>query len=145
MNRQIREAVRIRRRGGAGSILNSKAESNRCHIPRLVVEEEEEDTRVSREQREKEEDEGILRSLEDMDDNWEKLKARERELREKKRMVVEQEHNGGARKRRRRIRYPLLKEDWGQEDEMVEQEDVQSVPDNLMLQTQSKWEESKEI
>ena len=32
LNRQIREAVRIRRRGGAGSILNSKAEFNRCHI-----------------------------------------------------------------------------------------------------------------
>ena len=43
LSRQIREAVRIRRRGGAGNILNSKAEFNRCHIPRLVVEEEDQD------------------------------------------------------------------------------------------------------
>ena len=42
LNRQVREAVLIRRRGGEGSLLNSKAEFNRCHIPRLVVEEEEE-------------------------------------------------------------------------------------------------------
>ena len=40
LSRQVREAVRIRRRGGAGQILNSKSEFNRCHIPRLVVEEE---------------------------------------------------------------------------------------------------------
>ena len=42
LNRQIREAIRIRRRDEAGSILNSKAEYTRCHIPRLVVEEEDE-------------------------------------------------------------------------------------------------------
>ena len=38
LSRQIGEAVRIRRRGGEGSILNSKAEYSRCRIPRLVVE-----------------------------------------------------------------------------------------------------------
>ena len=46
MNHQVRKAVRIRRRGGAGNILNSRAEFNRCHIPRLVVEEEDQDTRL---------------------------------------------------------------------------------------------------
>ena len=40
LNRQVKEAVRIRRRGGENNILNSRAEFNRCHIPRLVVEEE---------------------------------------------------------------------------------------------------------
>ena len=35
---QIGEAVRIRRRGGAGSILNSKSEDDRCKIPRLILE-----------------------------------------------------------------------------------------------------------
>ena len=44
LSRQIKEAVRIRRRGGASSILNSKAEFNRCYIPRLVVEQEDEGT-----------------------------------------------------------------------------------------------------
>ena len=39
--RQISEAVRIRRRGEEGRILNSRSEFNRSHIPRLQVEEEE--------------------------------------------------------------------------------------------------------
>ena len=47
--RQVSEAVRIRRRGGEGSILNSRAEYNRCHIPRLRVEEEEESKKRQRE------------------------------------------------------------------------------------------------
>ena len=36
------KAVRIRRRGGEGAVLNSKAEFNRCYIPRLRLEEKEE-------------------------------------------------------------------------------------------------------
>ena len=43
LSRQVAEAVRIRRRGGAGAILNSKSENNRCQIPRLRIEEEEDD------------------------------------------------------------------------------------------------------
>ena len=35
LERQAKEAVRIRRREGEGAILNSKAEFNRFHIPRL--------------------------------------------------------------------------------------------------------------
>ena len=42
LSRQDSKAVRIRRRGGEHIILNSKAEYNRCHIPRLRVEQEEE-------------------------------------------------------------------------------------------------------
>ena len=41
LSRQVAEAVRIRRRGGAGAILNSKGEYNRCHVPRLRLEDEE--------------------------------------------------------------------------------------------------------
>ena len=40
LERQTKEAVRIRRRGGEGAILNSKAEFNRCYIPQLKLEEE---------------------------------------------------------------------------------------------------------
>ena len=40
LSRQAAEAVRIRRRGGEGSILNSKGEFNRCFIPRLMIMEE---------------------------------------------------------------------------------------------------------
>ena len=43
LSRQVREAVRIGRRGGAGRILNSRSEFNRCHIPRLIIEEEEDE------------------------------------------------------------------------------------------------------
>ena len=44
LSRKVSEAVRIRRRGGEHMIQNSKAEYNRCHIPRLRVEQEEEVT-----------------------------------------------------------------------------------------------------
>ena len=37
LERQIHEAVRIRRRGGEESLLNSKAEYNRCKITRLCL------------------------------------------------------------------------------------------------------------
>ena len=41
--RQVAEAVRIRRRGGEGAILNSRGEFSRSYIPRLVVKEEDEE------------------------------------------------------------------------------------------------------
>ena len=44
LTRQIMEAIRIRKRGGAGAILNSKGEFNRAHIPRLVLEQKDEDS-----------------------------------------------------------------------------------------------------
>ena len=37
LNRQVGEAVRIKRRGGEDCLLNSKAEFNRCHITRLTL------------------------------------------------------------------------------------------------------------
>ena len=40
LSRQIGEAVRIRRRGGEGGILNSKAEYSRCRITRLVLDDQ---------------------------------------------------------------------------------------------------------
>ena len=54
LGRQVSEAIRIRRREGLGSILNSKSEYNRCHITRLRVEDkqeaEERDQRTALEQ-----------------------------------------------------------------------------------------------
>ena len=41
LSRQTAEAVQIQRRGGAGAVLNSKNEYNRCFIPRLWLIEEE--------------------------------------------------------------------------------------------------------
>ena len=40
LSRQTAEAVRIMRRGGDGTVLNSRSEFNRCYIPRLKVEDE---------------------------------------------------------------------------------------------------------
>ena len=85
LNRQIREAVRIRRRGGAGMILNSKSEFNRCFIPRLVVEKEDEEQRLKRIEQEQRDREELHNALSCMDLTWEERKTKERELLAKKR------------------------------------------------------------
>ena len=70
-NRQLKEAVRI---------LNARSEFNRCHIPRLVLEEEEEETIKKREQQEKLEMEELMKSMEQEDVSWEERKRRAQEL-----------------------------------------------------------------
>ena len=52
LSRQIAEAVRIRRRGAEGAILNSKGEFNRCHIARLRLGEPVDEGAVAREEEE---------------------------------------------------------------------------------------------
>ena len=76
LSRQVSEAVRIRRRGGAGSILNSKTEFNRCHIPRLRLEEEEEV---------KQREEQLLQEMEHREEQWNKEQAEWEASRTKKR------------------------------------------------------------
>ena len=90
LNRQIREAVQIRRRGGSGSILNSKSEFNRCHIPRLVVEEEDEQKRKKRLEKEKLEKEKTGRMLDTMEMTWGERKTLERAQALKKRRHTEE-------------------------------------------------------
>ena len=85
LNRQIKEAVSIRRRGGATSILNSKAEYNRCYVPRLVVEVEDEEAKIARKNREEEEIKELQRLLDEEDMTWEIRKHRDQELGKKKR------------------------------------------------------------
>ena len=85
LNRQIKEAVRIRRRGGAASILNSKSEFNRCQIPRLVVEVEDEETRLRRVENEKLEQEELKGALDREHMSWKMKKTRELQLLETKR------------------------------------------------------------
>ena len=123
LSRQIREAVRIRRRGGAGSILNSRAEFNRCHIPRLVVEIEDEDAKKSRLAKEQKDQNAIETTLEDMDKNWLEDKTRSREQADKKRERVPELFEGEQKpKRIRKMKYDLLSEDWGSGE--VEDKDV---------------------
>ena len=70
LNRQIKEAIRIRRRGGATEILNSRSEFNRCHIPRLVVEKEDDEIRKAREKREQEEIKELISNLDNEELSW---------------------------------------------------------------------------
>ena len=88
LSRQIGEAVRIRRRGGDGRILNSKAEYSRCRIPRLVVEDLDENEREI----EKMEEEELLQRREQIErelQEWSDIRfyAREHQLREKRRQL----------------------------------------------------------
>ena len=85
LNRQVREAVRIQRRGGAGLILNSKAEYSRCYIPRLVIEKEDEEEKRMRMEIEQQRKDDLVRNLKDMDETWEQRKDTERMKAEKKR------------------------------------------------------------
>ena len=63
LNRQVREAVRIMRRGGLDEgVLNSKAEWSRSHIPRLVLELEEDDQRKLRLVQEKQKGRSLTKS-----------------------------------------------------------------------------------
>ena len=109
LSRQVKEAVRIRRRGGAGAILNSKSEFNRCHIPRLQMEEEETEGA-----REREESEAADKANEELTGSiaaWEqqRIKTKAAEGRSKlwrrggakNRLVEEQEPRSSRQKRGR--------------------------------------------
>ena len=129
LSRQISEAVRIRRRGGESMILNSKAEYNRCHIPRLRVELEEE--REKREQELKELEKNLVEEQEEEHHGWEqgktKLKDRERRkelvkdlsskgagsLKARRRKGMEDDQGNPESGRRKRRRYGLIEKDWG--------------------------------
>ena len=65
LSRQTAEAIRIRRRGGMGAVLNSKSEFNRCYIPRLRVVEDDEasDMEKSEEKHAREIEEEIKNNL----------------------------------------------------------------------------------
>ena len=121
LSRQVGEAVRIRRRGGAGNILNSKSEYNRCHIPRLQVEDREEE-----EQREK----GIQKDMERIEEElnkeqrvWEEDRTQEKDR--ERRQTAKKMLPGGAKgnkkrkekdkgaPRSKRRRYDLLVGEWG--------------------------------
>ena len=121
LSRQVREAVRIRRRGGESSILNSKSEFNRSYIPRLVVdkdgEEEIEKARLKDKDR-------LMRELDLEEDEWRKQKCgdRDREMRKRTLPPVredEDEYVWGRRKKKRKIKHEILGENWGMDEEDV--------------------------
>ena len=125
LSRQIGEAVRIRRRGGGGSILNSKAEFDRCKIPRLVVEEQEEEPANAKEEQERKDAQEQI--LEEQIEEWGSQKLQEREqidkahrsklakITERNRVEKREQElsNEGDKKRRKKLKFRREEEDWG--------------------------------
>ena len=123
--RQLGEAVRIRRRGGQGSILNSKAEYDRCYIPRLVVEERND---KEAEQEEQQDQEQLQKILEEEYEEWSKDKINQRVRRdlEETRSIgmigsrskgEKRELEKGDKKSRRskKLKHQIIGEEWGRE------------------------------
>ena len=122
LSRQVKEAVRIRRRGGANQILNSKGEFNRSHIPRLTLENTEEQKKRAGATREQ-----LKTSSKELDtwyESWEQAKttAREQERADissklgRLSATESQKRELGAAKtgRPKRLRYALLEMNWGE-------------------------------
>ena len=126
LSRQIAEAVRIRRRGGEGAVLNSRSEFNRCFIPRLRLVEEEEIK--EREQMEIEEEEEVHGELLDREEQWARTKNIKRSKEQthkwkpgskggkrpaKLSKVVEPGAEDGGRPSKKK-RFEILEEGWGE-------------------------------
>ena len=97
LSRQVGEAVRIMRRGGACSILNSKSEYDRCKIPRLVLEEEDEGEHRRQGERELQED---LDSIEEHAEAWGRIKFSEKQKEDKQRWSEQAKTTGTGRRRK---------------------------------------------
>ena len=117
LSRQIGEAVRIMRRGGEGSILNSKSEFDRCKIPRLIVEEEDLE-QIEREQ--KEELETRQKEIEEQAEVWQSSAYEKRREDDRKNWKVRKTSQEGTKrpkklqktegKRHKKRKYDLLPE-----------------------------------
>ena len=115
-----------------GQILNSKGEFSRCYIPRLVIEEEDKEAKEERLSMEKQERDLVTKLLDEDDDEWEKRKQRDRELRDKKRgrgTCNEEDEtpilDQGKKRRVKRLKFDVIKEDWGKNEEGGEHDDQQ--------------------
>ena len=78
LRRQVGEAIRIRNRGGEGSILNAKGEYNRCTITRLTLGEEQEGEKTKPQQMDEGEGEQAYQWIENEGKNWILKKSRGR-------------------------------------------------------------------
>ena len=116
LSRQVAEAVRIRRRGGEGAILNGKGEFNRCHIARLRLGEPVDEGAATREEEE------ALEKTDKMSEDqilaWELGRVEDKSREQLKNMKLVKMKRKGAKepggKRRKKLRYEQLK-GWGEE------------------------------
>ena len=121
LSRQIGEAVRIMRRGGEGMVLNSKSEFDRCKIPRLQLEQIDEEELRSMGEQELMED---LNTLEEHSRKWSSRKYEERKKKDNARVwsretrsnVREQEDDDSQEKKRakKKRKFVLMEENWGE-------------------------------
>ena len=137
LSRQVGEAVRIMRRGGACSILNSKSEYDRCKIPRLVLEEEDEVEQKRQGERELQED---LDSIEEHAEAWGRIKFSEKQKEDKQRWSDQEKTTGTGKRRKnpdvpeiqqkrsKRLKYDLLGESWGEEEQITSLEENKGDP-----------------
>ena len=107
LHRQIHEAARIRRRGGEASILNSKGEFSRCRIPRMIVEEEDEECVKRDKEREQKRIADMTDYMKNEEETWNAKKTRELVIGEVKRRrpsdMEMEEGQGGRRKRLKKL------------------------------------------
>ena len=95
LSRQIAEAVRIRRRGGEGAILNGKGEFNRCHISRLRLGEPLDEGAAARE--EEEEQERSDQMSEEQIMAWESSRSKDKSKEQLQKMKLVKQKRKGAK------------------------------------------------
>ena len=122
LSRQTGEAVRIRRRGGEGAVLNSKGEFNRSFIPRLQLIGEE--TMKEMEQADVEDQEHTIEELDKLDGKWEQSKTKERAEKARSKggsnLLNVKRQNGEPQlggKPSKRYKYELVGNNWGKTTE----------------------------
>ena len=118
LSRQTAEAVRIRRRGGEGAVLNSKAEFNRCYLPRLRLVDEQESMQM--EQAEEQDTIEMMEELLKEENNWALKKTKARSSKgslqqggsrnERRKKAREQ---GGVDRPSKRRKFDLIEAGWG--------------------------------
>ena len=107
LSRQTAEAVRIKRRGGDGAVLNSRSEYNRCYIPRLRVVDEEETKEAERMEEEASRMTGEELLL--LDSRWERSKTSVRRGKQTFSLAGKRGNNTTKEQRApKRMKYALL-------------------------------------
>ena len=113
-------------------MLNSRAEFNRCYIPRLRVEEQEKIKEVER--WEQVETETVGNILREEDVSWERRKSFRRTTNESlhkgssKRDAREQ----GGGKKRKKLKYDIVEDDWGARKTILEEHVTEEKKEELL-------------
>ena len=131
LSRQVGEAIRIRNRGGEGSILNAKGEYNRCTITRLTLGEEQEGEKTKPQKMDEGEGEQAYQWIENEGKNWILKKSRGRAKNDKlaNQSLGKAKTQEGGEKRRggqdplthgrvKKRKFQLVDTDWGNKTNM---------------------------